>query len=77
MPLSRDKQGGGSEVDGNKSQLYCSFCYQQGAFIEPHITCEQMVEKVNGVLKGMYIPAFLAKYFTKDIPKLKRWQKEL
>jgi hypothetical protein len=32
-----------------------------------------MVGKVRAKMKEMYVPGFLAKGFTKDIPTLKRW----
>lgn len=75
MPLSKDAKGGGTEKDGSKSALYCSNCYQDGKFVLPDITMEQMVERVKGKMKEMYIPGFLAGYFTKDIPHLQRWAK--
>ncbi len=77
MPLSKDCKGGGSEADGKLSKDYCSYCYQAGKFTEPDITVEEMVTKVKGKLNEMYIPSFLTGFFTKDIPKLKRWQREL
>jgi hypothetical protein len=75
MPLSQDINGGGTEADGTLSKDYCSHCYQNGKFTLPDLTVEQMQERVKGKLKEMYIPGFLAGYFTKEIPKLKRWQK--
>jgi hypothetical protein len=75
MPLSKDSLGGGSEKDGSKSTQYCSHCYKDGTFTNPNITLPEMMEKVKGKLKDMHIPGFLAGYFTKDIPNLKRWQK--
>ena len=74
MPLARDAQGGGTNLDGSKTQEYCSHCYQQGQFTEPDLTVDQMIIKVKGLLKTMHIPGFLSGYFTKDIPALKRWQ---
>jgi len=75
MPLSKDKNGGGTNADGSTSMEYCSNCYQNGAFVLPDITMQQMVERVKGKMKEMHIPRFLANYFTKDIPTLKRWHK--
>lgn len=75
MPLSKDAQGGGTELDGSKSCSYCSHCYQQGAFTDPEMTVSEMQDKVKEKLSGMYIPSFLSGFFTKDIPQLKRWQK--
>ena len=30
MPFKYDPQGGGTEEDGTKSVMYCSYCYQDG-----------------------------------------------
>ncbi|MBX7146092.1 MAG: zinc ribbon domain-containing protein [Alphaproteobacteria bacterium] len=32
MPLNKDPQGGGSNIDGTKNKMYCSYCYQNGQF---------------------------------------------
>lgn len=74
MPLSRDPLGGGTEADGGRSTDYCSHCYQSGRFTEPDIRVEQMVAKVEGKLREMHFPGFLARHFTKNIPMLRRWQ---
>ncbi len=73
MPLAKDPTGGGSNKDGSISAQYCSRCYQNGAFTDPDITVDQMQEKVKGKMKEKHFPGFMANYFTKDIPKLKRW----
>jgi hypothetical protein len=73
MPLSKDEQGGGTEKDGRKSLLYCSHCYQNGAFTQPDITVDQMVDLVKGKMKEMHIPGFLSYFMTRNIPRLKRW----
>jgi hypothetical protein len=73
MPLKKDPKGGGTNADGSKSSMYCSYCYENGKFSQPDFTVTQMQEKVKEVMKGMGIPGFLAGFFTKRIPKLKRW----
>jgi len=73
MPLSKDVEGGGTNVDGSRTQEYCSRCYKNGAFCNPDMTAEDMIVLVKGKMKEMYFPNFLANYFTKDIPKLRRW----
>ena len=77
MPLSKDPKGSGTNADGKPSQKYCSFCYENGAFLQPEITAKEMQEFVKGKLKGMggFMKIF-AGYFTKGIPKLERWKKE-
>ncbi len=74
MPLSKDAHGGGTEADGRKSTEYCSHCYTAGQFTDPAITLDQMVAKVQGKLKEMGFPGFLARTLTKNIPTLRRWQ---
>lgn len=76
FPLKKDKKGGGSEKNGQKSPKYCSMCYENGEFLTPKevdtakkmqkFCIEQMKESgMNGVL------AWLA---TRQIPKLERWK---
>ena len=77
MPLSKDPQGGGTNADGTKSQLYCSYCYQNGRFTSPEIdTAEKMQVFVKVKLKEMHVPGFMAWFLAMGIPKLKRWKKE-
>lgn len=76
MPLKRDEQGGGTNADGSKSQMYCSHCFQAGQFVLADITAEQMQERVRQKLKEFGFPGFLAGMFTKGIPKLERWRQQ-
>jgi len=45
-----------------------------GQLTHPNLAIEEMVATVQGILKRMDVPGFLAKEFTKDIPNLKRWK---
>ena len=74
MPLSKDPQGGGTEANGAKSKMFCSHCYQNGKFVLPNITMEQMKERVKGKLKEVGFPGFIAGFFARGIPKLVRWK---
>jgi hypothetical protein len=75
MPLSRDALGGGTNADGSRSAEYCSHCYRSGRFTEPNLSVEEMMAKVEGKLREMHIPRLLARRFTRDIPRLSRWQR--
>lgn len=75
MPLKKDPQGGGTNADGTKSTMYCSYCYEDGKFQQPDWTAEQMQEFSKEKLKEMGFPGFLAKLFTKNIPQLERWKR--
>ena len=75
MPMSKDKNGGGTERDGSLSTQYCSHCYQRGTFVEPRLTAYEMIEKVKLKLISMGIPSFLTGFFTRGIVKLDRWRR--
>lgn len=75
MPLKKDPQGGGSEVDGSTSPKYCSYCYENGKFKQPDITAAQMQAFVKSKLQELGFPGFIAGFFTKGIPKLERWKR--
>lgn len=74
MPLKKDPEEGGTEKDGSKSEMYCSYCYADGAFINPKMNVDEMQAFVKGKMKEMGFPGFLAGFFTKGIPKLERWK---
>ena len=73
MPLKRDQEGGGTNADGTRSRVYCSHCYKDGRFTMPDITAVQMQERVRGKLREHGFPGFIAGFFTRKIPKLRRW----
>jgi putative zinc ribbon protein len=76
MPLSKDVRGGGTNADGSKSSEYCSKCYSDGAFTQPDITAAEMTALVEGKLRSMHFPGFLARRFAKDVPTLRRWKNQ-
>lgn len=75
MPLNKDPKKGGTNADGSISTMYCSYCYENGKFLQPNISVTEMQEFVKGKMKEMGFPGFLAGFFTKGIPKLERWKK--
>jgi hypothetical protein len=75
MPLKRDPKGGGTNADGSPSAMYCSFCYELGAFLNPEIGLQEMQELVRGRLREMGFPRILAGFFVRRIPKLERWKR--
>lgn len=74
MPLKKDEKTAGTEADGTKSNMYCSHCYENGEFTMPDITVIGMQERVMDKMVEMKFPKFLAKIFTRNIPKLERWK---
>src|SRR5450432_598710 len=74
MPLKRDEKGGGTNADRSTSTMYCSHCYENGQFVLPDITAEQMQSRVREKVIGFGVLGFLAGLFARRIPKLARWQ---
>ena len=72
--MKRDPDHGGTNSDGSKSKMYCSFCYKKGAFTRK-CTMEEMQGFCKSKLKEMGFPGFLAGLMTSNIPKLERWKK--
>jgi hypothetical protein len=75
MPLNKDEKGGGTELNGKISAMYCSHCYENGRFTLPDITALEMRERVIDKMIEMKLPKFLARLFTSNIYKLERWKK--
>ena len=75
MPLKQDTKGGGSNADGSISKEWCSFCYADGAFLGPDCTVELMQQIGIDALKSKGFPRPLGWLMTRNIPKLKRWQR--
>ena len=76
MPMTKDPARGGTNADGSKSPDYCSYCFQNGTFTSPEIqTATEMQKFCIGKLKEMGTPGFMAWFFTRSIPRLKRWRK--
>ena len=75
MPLKKDPKGGGTNADGTKNNMYCSYCFENGKFTQPNITLKEMEALAKENLKKMGIPGFIAKLLTMGTAKLERWKK--
>ena len=75
MPLKQDPQKGGTEADGTKSAMYCSYCYRDGKFTDDFTTAGEMQEFCKHKLMEMKFPKIIVWFFTRGIPKLERWRK--
>ena len=75
MPLSKDSQGGGTEKDGTKSTIYCSYCYKDGTFIAPDCTMKEMQNIVEKAMKEQGYGWFMRKLARMQVPRLARWKK--
>ncbi len=75
MPLHSKKAGDcrGTEADGSRSEVWCSLCYQDGAFLDPGCTLEQMREIVDVALTGNGWGSIRRWLALQQLPRLERW----
>ena len=74
MPMAKDPGRGGTEKDGSKSEKYCSFCYEDGAFHNPDFSAKEMQAFCVEQMKKQGMNGMLAWLFTRGIPRLERWR---
>lgn len=79
MPLNLHGQDvRGSEKDGSHSNLFCSYCYANGEFLEPDITFEQMLKKGKQAISNGQGNAFIKFLMKASYPmmlkKTQRWR---
>lgn len=75
MPLSSEESYG-TDAAGQKILDYCKYCYENGQFIQPHLTLDEMVEicvpfMVEDGMEEQAARAMMQSY----LPHLKRWSK--
>ena len=63
----------GTEVDGSRSEEWCSLCYRGGAFIDPDCPLEQMQAIVEAALRERGSNRAFRWMARKQIPTLARW----
>lgn len=74
MPLSKDPEKGGSHADGTKSNLYCSYCYQDGEFFYKGTEVKEFQEFCRQkMIEGGHskVTSWL---FTRGMGRLERWK---
>ena len=75
MPLEKPEDFGSSDA-GYRVNDYCRFCYQDGAFTEPDVTLEQMIDRCARIMtkQGVRSPEEARTLLTEVMPRLKRWR---
>ncbi|MCF8237602.1 MAG: zinc ribbon domain-containing protein [Saprospiraceae bacterium] len=76
MPLDQDPGKGGTEADGSKNAIYCSYCYDKGQFRDNYTDARQMVTFAREKLKEMGFGWIKRWLFTLHVPQLARWKKK-
>ncbi|SHI59132.1 Putative zinc ribbon domain-containing protein [Dethiosulfatibacter aminovorans DSM 17477] len=74
MPMDQDPEKGGTNKDGTKNDMYCSYCYENGEFKDDFTEASQMVEFVKGKLAEKGMGKIKQSLYTSQIKKLKRWK---
>ena len=73
MPLDKPELLG-TEKDGSKSHEYCTYCYQNGAFINPNMTLPEMKTLVKEQMKKMKIDTGIIDMAVNSLPNLKYYR---
>lgn len=73
--MEKDTKKGGSNADGSRNPMYCSFCYANGKLTHPNMTLLEIRAIMKKKLKELGYPGIIAGFFTHGIPKLQRWRK--
>lgn len=75
MPLHKPEDFG-TEANGFRTNHYCTYCYQNGAFTNPDITQEEMLDIcVNAMDEQKIMPREQASALMKEVlPTLTRWR---
>ena len=75
MPLAH-RYDFGTAIDGTRVNDFCCHCFDQGAFREPTLTAEQMVEQSVAFLtrQTLMTETEARALASTTIPQLKRWQ---
>ena len=76
MPIEESAGNFGTEADGSASDEYCSFCFRDGEFTNPHQTVDGMVaSSVDFMTANLgFTVAEATELSNNVIRKLRRWQ---
>jgi len=76
MPLQTKVAGdcGGTEVGGSRSEKWCSLCYENGKFVNPECSLQEMELIVDRALKEKGSNRLFRWMARKQLPKLERWR---
>jgi hypothetical protein len=64
----------GTEKDGAKNNEYCVYCYQNGAFVSPDMTLDDMKTLVKDQMDKRKIDTAVINMAVSSLPHLKRWR---
>jgi hypothetical protein len=75
MPLEKPDDFG-TATNGFRINDYCRYCYQNGAFTDPNISLQGMIDRCVGIMaqKGIMPESQARALMSATLPKLKRWR---
>ena len=73
MPID-DTALKGTEKDGTKSNEYCTYCYQNGSFVNPNMTLNEMKILVKEQMEKRKMDSSIINMAVNSLPNLKRWR---
>jgi Fe-S cluster assembly ATPase SufC len=73
MPLNQEEVKG-TEKNGLKTDDYCKYCYENGAFKNPDMNLEDMEKNVQNQMKKMRLHENVIQKAVNILPALKRWK---
>lgn len=73
MPLDSEALKG-TERNGSKTNEYCLYCYENGTFINPNMTLDEMSVIVKTQMEKMNLPVSLIDKSIQLLPDLRRWK---
>lgn len=73
MPMDTEAVKG-TEKNGLKSNEYCKYCYENGAFTHPKMNLEDMKTNVKNKMKKLELHEYAIQKAVNILPTLKRWK---
>ena len=76
MRISKEFGNIGTNADGSFNEEFCSFCFADGAFVNPNQTLEEMIaSSIENMTTDLNMPVEQATNLANSfIPTLRRWQ---
>jgi radical SAM superfamily enzyme len=76
MPIDKPEKMG-TEKDGSKRKEYCTYCYQNGSFVNPDMKLEEMKTLVKDQMEKRKIDTGIINMAVSSLPNLKRWKNKM
>ncbi len=73
MPLTTE-DAKGTENNGQKTNDYCKYCYEDSNFKNPDMKLEEMKNTVKMHMEKKNLPIYMVQKALNILPALKRWK---